>query len=235
MGSFLNKIKNELVGDGWFGIVFITIGLLTQVISFIWAPDMSLSPVDAVVSLVCGMFGIMGVVLYSQKKLSGYLFSFVQLFLYVYLAAKQHLWGQIMQNVFYFVTMIGGMYIWIKHYHTSDTESEVDTRQLSKRWFYGILMGTAALVGLLYYLLGLTNDPQPFVDAFTTVPAFVAQILLMLRYRENWIFWAVLNVASIFLWVRAENWCLMVQYIFWTINCAYGYHLWRSSQSHATA
>jgi len=76
------------VGDGWFGIVFITIGLLTQVISFIWAPDMTLSPVDAVVSLVCGMFGIVGVVLYSQKKLSGYLFSFVQLFLYVYLAAK---------------------------------------------------------------------------------------------------------------------------------------------------
>ncbi len=228
MASFLSKVRNELVGDGWFGILFITVGLLTQVISFIWAPDMSLSPADSVISLICGMFGIVGVVLYSQKKLSGYLFSFVQLFLYVYLAARQHLWGQIMQNVFYFITMIGGMYIWIKHYHSSDTDAEVDTLQLSRKWFYGILLGTVALIGALYYVLRLTNDPQPFIDSFTTVPAFVAQILLMLRYRENWIFWAILNVASIFLWARAENWCLMIQYIFWTINCAYGYHLWRT-------
>lgn len=234
MTSFTNRLKNELMGDGWFGLLFITLGLLTQLASFIWAPDTTLSPADAIISLVCGMFGIVGVVLYSQKKLSGYIFSFVQLFLYVYLAAKQHLWGQIAQNVFYFVTMIGGMYIWVKHYRSSDTDSEVDTLQLSRKWFGGILAATVILIGVLYYVLRLTNDPQPFIDAFTTVPAFVAQILLMLRYRENWVFWAILNVASVVLWARAENWCLMIQYIFWTINCAYGYHLWRTTQGSST-
>lgn len=223
MNSWLNKLKIELVGDGWFGLLFIAAGLATQVASYLLTDSTALS-------LVCGMLGIIGVVLYSQKKMSAYVFSFGQLFLYVYLAWQQHLWGEVVENVFYFVTMVGGMFVWLRHYKSTTETSEVETLELSKPWFYAILAATAIIIGGLYMVLRITNDSQPFMDSLTTVPAFVAQILLMLRYRENWLFWAIINVASIALWAIAEDYCLMVQYIFWTINCAYGYHLWKSAK-----
>lgn len=226
MTSYRNRLKHELVGDGWFGVAFIGLGLITQIVSYCLTESSALS-------LICGMLGIIGVVLYSQKKFSAYIFSFGQLFLYVYLAWQEHLWGEVVENGFYFVTMLGGMWIWLKHYRRSEEESEVETLQLSKPWLYGIFVGTMVLVGVLYMVLRLTNDSQPFMDSLTTVPAFVAQVLLMLRYRENWMFWAIINVASIVLWAIAADYCLMMQYIFWTINCAYGYWLWKDSESNS--
>lgn len=226
MNSWLNRLKNELVGDGWFGVIFIMVGLLTKLVSY-WLVG------DSLLSLICGMLGIVGVVLYSQKKFSAYVFSFGQLFLYVYLAWQQRLWGEVVENAFYFVTMVGGMFVWLRHYHSSESSSEVETLRLSKPWFYGILAATAALIAVLYFVLKATNDTQPFMDSLTTVPAFVAQVLLMLRYRENWLFWAIINVASIVLWAIAGNYCLMMQFVFWTVNCAYGYWLWRKSSAEA--
>lgn len=49
----------------------------------------------------------------------------------------------------------------------------------------------------------------------------------MLRYREQWIFWIIIDVVSIFMWMFADNWIMVIQFIFWTMNCIYGYRKWK--------
>ena len=84
------------------------------------------------------------------------------------------------------------------------------------------VVATAALYGILLK----TNDPKPFLDAISTVPAFIAQVLLMLRYREQWIMWLIVDIATLILWCSIGNVFMIMQYVFWTLNCAYGYYKW---------
>jgi hypothetical protein len=75
-------------------------------------------------------------------------------------------------------------------------------------------------------IVGLTIDSQPYLDAFTTVPAFVAQILMVLVYREQWYIWLLVDVLATIMWFQAGNYCMAAQYIFWCANCVYGYVQW---------
>ena len=79
---------------------------------------------------------------------------------------------------------------------------------------------------VVWKVLCLTDDVQPMIDSLKTVLAIATQTLYMLRYREQWIYWLIIDVAAIVMWCIAENWCVVAQYVFWTLNCVYGYDLW---------
>ena len=142
----------------------------------------------------------------------------------MFLAYQQRFYGELVENIFYIVTMFIGMYIWLKNFNKK--EQIVKTKKLSYKQLNIISILTFMGIFGLWKYLYITNDTQPFMDAVSTVPAFVAQILLMLCYREQWIFWIIIDVASIFMWAIADNWIMVVQYIFWTINCIYGLKKW---------
>ena len=67
---------------------------------------------------------------------------------------------------------------------------------------------------------------QPYIDAFTLVVAFVAQIIMLERYREQWVFWFVLNIVSLYQWFTLNNMSMVALYIAFLINNAYGYYQW---------
>ncbi|MBO7456529.1 MAG: nicotinamide mononucleotide transporter, partial [Paludibacteraceae bacterium] len=72
------------------------------------------------------------------------------------------------------------------------------------------------------------DDTQPYLDALTTVPALIAQVLMILVYREHWFIWLAVDILSVVLWLRAGDYCMAAQYAFWCANCLYGLHRWRS-------
>ena len=181
---------------------------------------------DSLISLISGVTGIISVILCSQRKISFYFFGFIQLGTYMYLAWQQRFYGELIENVFYIITMLIGIVVWLKNYNTE--EQIVESKRLSDRLFYiicSIMVFICVLFG--YYMKYFTDNTQPFMDSFSTVPAFIAQTLLMLRYREQWIFWIIIDVVSIFMWMFADNWIMVIQFIFWTMNCIYGYRKWK--------
>ena len=175
-------------------------------------------------SMVSGVLGVFSVLLCSDRKVAFYLFGFAQLITYVILCVEQKLYGEIVENAFYFITMIYGLYLWMKNYNYD--EAIVETRSLNigqKAWvFIGTLIGVFALSNILF----VTDDTQPFMDAITTVPAFVAQILMIARYKDSWYYWLSIDIGSIIMWAIAGDWCMVAQFVFWTINCFYGLRKW---------
>lgn len=213
-------VYNEFVaGQGAGDFAMIGIGLLLQIAAFAIAKGDWLS-------LVTGLLGVFSVVLCSQKKISTFVFAVLQISCYMVLAARQHFYGELIENVFYMATTLYGAYVWFRHYNTGNEGNAVETQRLSaKGW---ILSATLIVAGsvVAYLILKQTNDTQPLLDSISTVPAFAAQILMMLRYREQWIFWIVVEVASIIMWVRAGDWCMAVLFAFWIATCLYGLKKW---------
>lgn len=198
--------------------IFLILGLLVQVLTFVLMPD---NPI----SLVSGMLGICSVVLGAQGNIMTFVFGFAQIATYTYLCCIERFYAEIAINIYYFITMIYGVYCWRNR--LSNNSLQVQTRRLSiKLLAWGML-----LIALFSWLTGwllerFTDDPQPYMDAFTTVPAIAAQLLMVLAYREQWYLWLVVDVLAVMMWLRAENYCMAAQYVFWCVNCIYGYIQW---------
>lgn len=233
MNKIKEALKNEFVsGKTWFDWAFLVVGLVLQVIA-IAAGFINGNP-DSIGLIISGLAGVVSVVLCSQGKISFYLFGFIQLFTYVFcFSIPNRLHGETIENVMYFITMLYGMYAWAKRYGKSTkTESlEIKARKL------GVLGNTVTaaifVVGTVLYYIFLKNvpvlgvlDSDPFVDSITSVPAYIAQLFMVLGFREQWIYWFILDVGSIFLAARAGSAVMVAQFIFWTLNCVYGYITW---------
>lgn len=218
-------------GQTAFDWAFLVFGLLLQVFAIVYG-YVSGTP-DNVASIISALTGVVSVVLCAQGKISFYLFGYIQLFTYVFgVALPNHLYGEIGENVFYVITMIIGMVIWAKNYKKAENDTdkvEIKAKELTTK--NNLIMWGIMIVGtiILTIILNNTNDPVPFFDAVTTIPAFVAQILLMLGYREQWVGWIIEDISSVIMFVIIGNWVMVAQYVFWTINCVYGWIKWSKS------
>lgn len=214
-------------------IVFLAVGLLIQVITYFITNHLhpgSLTPI----SLLSGLLGICSVCLASQGNILTYLFGFGQVGTYMYLLITQQLYGQIALNSFYLITMIYGVYVWKRRLHADSRE--VQTRALRQPVLLAIIAATVVVSGLAGCGMGAwTSNPQPYLDAYTTVPALVAQVLMILVYREHWYIWLAVDVLNVVLWLRVGDYCMAAQYVFWCANCIYGLNRWKHLISHSAS
>lgn len=88
--------------------------------------------------------------------------------------------------------------------------------------------GTLAYIEFLHYI----GSALPALDGVTVVISLVAQILMLLRYREQWVLWVLVNLLTISLW--AVMWLkhgetslpLLLMYCMYLCNSIYGYVNW---------
>lgn len=218
INSIINKFGKYLGVEGTFASWFVTIGIITQLITCYITNDSTLS-------LCSGIAGVISVVLCSQKKYSFYFWGVLQLVTIMIISYQTGLHGKLVENAFYLITMFVGMNIWKEN--TTDNRTQVRTMDWTDYVIFGCLFLPFATI-LSYSIVIQYNTGQIALDMVTTVIGIMAQIMMILRFREQWILWFILDVLCIVLWAREANWCLMTQYIFWTINCIYGYKIWKS-------
>jgi len=223
-------LKNEFIsGRKRIDWLFLWVWLLLQIIAIIvWFVT---GQPDSIRLIISGLTWVISVVLCSQWKFSFYLFGYIQLLTYVFFfAIPNRLHGETIENAMYFVTMIYWMYIWFKNYRKDkNTESiEIKARKLKRRWW--IVTIASFVLWTIWYRLFLDNvpmfgqmDSQPFMDSITSVPAYIGQILMVLWFREQRLFWLILDVFSVILAFRAWSWVMVAQFIFRCANCVYWY------------
>ena len=120
----------------------------------------------------------------------------------------------------------------IKNYNKE--KFEVNPKELSSvgRALCACLLFVGLMVSILVMDL-FTNDSQPIWDSISTVPAFIAQILMIAGYKEQWRYWLIVDVSSIVMWAIIGNPFMVVQFSLWTINCIYGIMKWRTKNETA--
>ena len=212
-----------------FDVSFIALGLLVQVVTYVLSSQLSaFSSQLTPLSLIAGLLGVCSVCLAAQGNIWTYAFGFGQVLTFTWLCWTQRFYGTIAINAYYFATMVYGVFAWRKRLRAIGLEEKrVVTRQLTPAVSVLLVVATlvvSALVG--WGLATWTDDTQPYLDAYTTVPALVAQVLMILVYREHWFLWLAIDILSIALWLRAGDYCMAAQYVFWCLNCLYGLRRW---------
>lgn len=202
-----------------FGLILLICGLLTQVITYIITKDSFLS-------FISGVTGMISVIQCSERKYSFYFWSFIQIITFSVICFNEQLYAKLLENMFYLITMGVGIGTWLAN---KDIDNRVKTRALKVHDIVKCCILGMIVFVFLFIPLQLFGDTAPLLDAITTTLAFIAQILMILRYKENWVVWCVMNIICVVLFAITYNWCMVVQYVFWTINTVYGYTLWRKN------
>ena len=214
-------IKNEFwTGYNLFEKLFMLSMLLMQIIVFCIAPDTPLG-------IISGIAGVISVVLCAKGKISFYFIGFVQTISYLFLAWQNQFYGEVLENIFYLVTMIWGIFVWKKNMeYNNDGTSDVKAKKFTITQWILALVGTIVATAFMGYWLTTIGSAQAYTDAATNVMAIFAQILMVRRSRDQWIWWILIDLLCIKMWFVAGNWSMVAMYIAWTINAIYGWYNW---------
>lgn len=221
----MERIKNWAKNEFWTGYnlfdkLYMLSFLLLQIIVFIITPD-------SILGIISGISGVISVVLCAKGKLSFYFIGFVQTVSYLILAWQASFYGEVLENIFYLVTMVWGIFVWKKNMNTNDDGSaDVKAKRFTALQWIASIIGTAIATAIMGYVLNSIGSAQAYTDAATNVLAIFAQILMVRRYREQWIWWLVIDVLCIKMWFVAGNWSMVAMYVAWTVNCIYGWYNW---------
>ena len=158
------KMNFSLVGDfkGWKKLEYLWLFLAVGIISILCYTWKS-SPIDYISCIT----GVLCVILVAKKKTSNYIYGFVNLVLYAYLAHKNKLYGDFMLNAFfYFPMQFIGFYLWNKF-------SNVETRSLSIK--NTIKLSLTALLVILAYsnILKSMGGIATLADSTSTVLSII--------------------------------------------------------------
>ena len=212
--------KEFMKGYSTFDRLFMIAMLALQIVVFCICPD-------SLIGIISGISGVIATVLCAKGKISFYFIGFVQTISYLILAWQNYFYGEVIENVFYLVTMVWGIFVWKKNLTVDDNgSSNVKALKFSPlQWVLSIAGTVVCTLGMGYWLTSIGSH-QAYTDAATNVMAIFAQLLMVRRYREQWIWWIVIDIFCIKLWFVAGNWSMVAMYIAWTINCIYGWYNW---------
>lgn len=215
-------IKNEFWnGYSWFERAFLLSMVLLQLIVYCFVPD---TPIG----MVCGIAGVICVVLTAKGKISSYLFNFIQMITYMIICWDAKLFLEFGEQVFYFAACIFGVFLWKKNMKKNDDGTEQVIAKKFKPWHWVV---TVAVTIVSTFVLGYFGDnilgsTLSYLDAFTVALAVIAQLLMVWRYREQWAMWIAIDVSSLVMFIILGQWSMVAMYIAWTINAFYGWYNW---------
>ncbi|WP_058302004.1 nicotinamide riboside transporter PnuC [Gorillibacterium timonense] len=210
---------------GWSLYELLWLGLFSGV-----AVTLTVIMKDTVFGFTVFLTGVLCVVLAAKGNLWTYIFGMYNTFGYAYLAYTNGLFGELMLNLLFFVPMnVVGFVMWKKHLH----EDKLEMRQMKRTGLFAVAV--ICLLGSLALGFGLSFIPSqnsPYIDAITTVLSIVATILMVRRYKEQWLVYIVLNMFTVLLWVirtihgSPDGLLMIVMWSAYLINAIYGYWTW---------
>ena len=75
----------------------------------------------------------------------------------------------------------------------------------------------------------------PYTDAFTTVFSLAATFMVTKKVLNNWLYWVVIDLVSIFLYMSRGLELAAVQYLLFTVLAILGWIQWRKQYKLQTA
>ncbi|MBQ3566833.1 MAG: nicotinamide mononucleotide transporter [Oscillospiraceae bacterium] len=176
-------------------------------------------------SSTAAVCGIMNVVLCAKGRKSQYYWGIVNIASYIAISAMSKLYGEVMLNTFYYIPLqFIGLYMWRKNY-SKDSDS-VKVRKMKVIPAIILVVATALGICLYKYILSVIGGNSVWLDSTSTVISVIANALMVLRYREQYLLWLIVNVVTTVMWALKGDPIMTTMWAVYAFNAVYGYYLW---------
>lgn len=180
------------------------------------------------------------VYLAAKNKVITWPVGLIGIILYGFLFYQIHLYSDLLEQVYYFITTFWGWYLW--RMPKTKTDTDIDNQELKVgttdrkeylpyaiaiivfTYFLGLFMSRIHLLLPAYFPDAAS---YPYLDSFTTILSFVATIILARRKIENWHLWIVVDIIGIWLYYQKGVAFLSLLYLAFLINALFGLSKWK--------
>lgn len=168
------------------------------------------------------ILGLIQGILAMFNKRSNWLFYIWQMIFLVIFSFQHHLYGDMVNNGIYIFMGIFGFVLWNKNKKTS----KITKASKKERIIYFSIMAVATII--VGYILKQTNDPLPYLDAFTTVSSLIATYYMVRKKIDTWIIWFINDIFYVIEYFSLPNQAvyLGVLNVIWTFMAIGSYISW---------
>lgn len=155
-----------------------------------------------VLELVTVLLAIVYVILAAKEHIWCWPFGIVSSAIGVYITYENALLGQSLMYVYYVVMGVYGWTAWSK-------KDESTPPRKAKWWSWkshaiAIAVGVSASTGAYFLLNYYTDGATLYLDCITATFSFIATFMLTRKIIDNWIYWIVIDTASLVLYMSLE-------------------------------
>lgn len=219
-------IKSELSGWRKIEVFWLLLATLTITTLSIYWGETTIGIISAVTGVIC-------VVLTGKGKLSCYLFGIINCVAYAYVAYQAKYYGDVMENLLYFLPMqFVGFIAWRKNMDT--TTGEVVSERLT--WNKRIILMLVSAIAVYFYGLFLKKigGSLPYMDSLSNILSVVAMWLCVKRYMEQWVVWIFINIITVNMWLIAfmqnqESIATLIMWMVYLVNAIIMFIRWCKS------
>ena len=167
------------------------------------------------------ILGLIQGVLALLNKRSNWIIYAVQMAALVIFSYHAHLYGDMVQSAVYMFICLFSFWSWKNGLAVQTTHISLYSGAL-------ITLLTIASTAGIGYALSKTNDPLPYVDAFTTVTTIIALLMMSAHKVECWIVWLVNDIAYMYQYFNLPDQALYLfgLYCIWTLMAVGSYLNW---------
>ncbi len=176
------------------------------------------------------IFNLACVYLLVRKNIWNWPIGIIGVVLFAVLFYQLHLYADLFEQGYYFVTGFIGWYAWAKTRKPRQADEEIIVKLNNLRtnllWLAIIAVFTAIFTWVMsnvnIWLPSLFPEPAalPFLDVLTTVMSLVAQVLMIQKRLENWVLWIIVDVIAIGLyWYKGIPFVAMLYVVFLVLAC----------------
>ena len=137
-------------------------------------------------------------------------------------------------NVYYLLMAIYGWTIWRFKGRKNNSTSSIQSWS-AQRHCNIILVTSIASIAFGFIMKNYTHADFAYLDSFTTCFAIVTTYLVAQKVLENWLYWIVIDAASMYLYFEKGYYPTLVLFIFYTVMAAWGFKTWHQQYQHVTS
>jgi len=187
--------------------------------------------------------GVAYVILAALRKNACWYFAVISAGIYVYLCVDSKLYIESALQLFYVGMAIMGWFSWRNEARfdqellkspDQESDNEIKTWSLTSHLLNLLISGGVALA-MGYSFDTFTDQANPYADAFTTVFSLAATFMVVRKVLENWIYWIIIDLVSIFLYHERGYSLSAVLYFVFTIIAIAGFMAWYKKFKRQTA
>ncbi len=216
----MKKILNKFNWFEW-GMIIAVIGFTIYFSLISEGASLTYLIIDGIAAIS----GIFCVVLCAKGKKSQYIWGLLNVIGYVIIAFINKYYGEVMLNALYYLpSQFIGYYLWNKN--TDEVTHDVKGKKLTLG--QSLLLVGFIIVGVFGYKLVLDylGGTGTLLDSASTVTSVVANALMMMRYREQWLLWIIIDVITVIMWACVGDYIMVTMWAVYTVNAFYGYYNW---------
>lgn len=181
--------------------------------------------------IIAVVAAVLYLLLAIRENIWCWLFAGISTAIYIYLFFGAQLYMESALNVFYFAMAIYGWGVW---YRGRTPEHELAVTTWAMPIHVGAIFAIVVASSISGYLLDNFTDAEfPYVDSLTTWSAIWATFLVARKVLENWWYWLVIDIASIFIyWSRGLELTALL-FVLYVIMIPFGLVSWTRSYREA--